>query len=116
MRMRPAYANAEEDLGAHFLRLLGFTVLSRNDRRHGAELDLLVSERAGGEIYIFEVKRRMRAGESFYPVVSARQKSRLKKAALAMQQKAGKFLTVRICLLLVDARRGSLELILDIPD
>ena len=112
--MKAPFANAEEDVAAHFLRLAGLTVLARNYRRHGAETDLLVSERAGGEIYIFEVKRRKRAGADFFPAVSARQKSRLKKVALQMQQSAGRFITIRICLLLVDAERGSVEIFLDI--
>lgn len=112
--MKPVFRNAEEDLAAHSLRLLGFTVLSRNDRRHGAEMDLLVSEHPGGEIFIFEVKRRAMAGTHFYPAISSRQRSRLKKIALTMQQEAGKFLTIRICLLLVDVRRSSVELVMDI--
>lgn len=112
--MKPLFANAEENFAAHFLRLIGLTVLSRNDRRYGAELDLLVSEQAGDEIYVFEVKRRAAAGVHSFPVISARQRSRLKKVALSMQQAAGKFLTIRICLLLVDVRRGSAELLMDI--
>ena len=104
----------EEDLAAHFLRLLEFTVLSRNSRRHGPEVDLLSAQGEGGDIFIFEVKRRAGADPKFFPAVSARQKSRLKKVALKMQQDANKFLTIRICLLLVDLRRGSVELVLDI--
>lgn len=96
------------------MRLLGCEVISRNSRRHGAEVDLLCRRRDSEEYFFFEVKKSRKAANAFYPPVSQAQLRRLVKAAKQMQQTANRLLTVRICLLLVDLRRGSVELLPDV--
>ncbi|MBN8221974.1 MAG: YraN family protein [Spirochaetes bacterium] len=112
--MKPAFKNEEENLAAAYLRAHGFTVLSRNDRRFGAELDFLCARKSGGEFFIFEVKRKPRAKSAVYPRIAVSQLRRLKKAATRMQTAANKFLTIRISLLIVDRATQSVEMIADI--
>lgn len=112
--IRRAYSNREEDFAAHFVRLIGCEVISRNSRRHGAEVDLLCKKDETKEYFFFEVKKNPKEANAAYPPVSRQQLSRLKKTAQHMQQSADKLLTVRICLLLVDMRRGSVELLTDV--
>lgn len=96
------------------MRLLGCEVISRNSRRHGAEVDLLCKNQKSKEYFVFEVKKNPKGVNAAYPPVSRTQLSRLIKAAQRMQQSADKLLTVRVCLLLVDVRRGSVELLADV--
>jgi Holliday junction resolvase-like predicted endonuclease len=112
--MKPAFRNEEENLAAKYLREAGFKVLSRNDRRFGAELDFLCALKADDELFIFEVKKKPRPRSAAYPRISAAQLKRLRKAAVQIQADAGKFLTVRISLLIVDKVAGQVELIPDI--
>lgn len=111
--LKPSFTNREEDLAAHYLRLLGFTVLSRNDRRFGAELDFLCARGASDEVFIFEVKKARRAGDG-YPKISALQLRRLKHAAEKMQVSADKFITVRMVILLVDHVTRKVEMVADV--
>lgn len=112
--MKPAFKNEEENLAAAYLRANGFTVLSRNDRRFGAEFDFLCAQKSAGEFFIFEVKRKPRAKSAVYPRIAAAQLKRLRRAAARMQVAAEKFLTIRISLLVVDSGAGSVEMIADI--
>lgn len=112
--MKPVYQNEEENLAAAFLRAEGFTVLSRNDRRFGAELDFLCAQKDESELFIFEVKKRASARSAAYPKISFMQLRRLKKAAVKIQAAADKFLTVRVSLLVVDAKTGEVEMIADL--
>lgn len=98
------FTNAEEDLAVRFVRLAGFTVLNRNTRRFGAELDILATNYARNEYIIFEVKR---WHSEDYPALSVHQRRRLEDAARAMQASAGKFLSVSLCLLVVDCKSES---------
>jgi hypothetical protein len=89
-------------------------VLSRNDRRFGAEIDFLCGRGACDEVFTFDVKRVHRTGSVAYPQISAAQLRRLRRAARQMQVVAGKFITVRISLLLVNAKTGDVEIVADI--
>ncbi|MBV6493266.1 MAG: hypothetical protein LDLANPLL_01282 [Turneriella sp.] len=109
--MKDNFVNEEENLTAHFLRKEGFTVIARNTRRFGAEIDLLCTKEGGDTYFIFEVKRRPRSKSAMYPRISKRQLLRLKTAALKIQQEAEKFLTVRIYLALVDRHNATVEII-----
>ncbi len=112
--LKPAFRNDEENIAASYLRRQGFTVLSRNDRRFGAELDFLCALKEADELFIFEVKKKPRARSAAYPRISAAQLKKLKKAALKIQTTADKFITVRISLLIADKTTGRVELIPDI--
>lgn len=105
--------NAEENIAARFLRLAGFQVLSRNDRRFFAEVDLLLRSPDGTELCIAEVKRR-RHRHAGYPVISELQRQRLTAAAGALMHEIGSYANVRLLLLIVDAARESAELVGDI--
>jgi Holliday junction resolvase-like predicted endonuclease len=105
--------NAEENLAARFLRLAGYQVLSRNDRRFFAEIDLLVRSPDSAELFIVEVKRR-RHDQADFPLISDMQRQRLTAAAGALMQEASDYMNVRMLLLVVDATRQSAEIIGDI--
>lgn len=105
--------NAEENLAARFLRLAGYQVLSRNDRRFFAEIDLLVRSPDSAELFIVEVKRR-RHDQVDFPLISEMQRQRLTAAAGALMQEASDYMNVRMLLLVVDATRQSAEIIGDI--
>jgi Holliday junction resolvase-like predicted endonuclease len=105
--------NAEENLAARFLRLAGYQVLSRNDRRFFAEIDLLVRSPDSAELCIVEVKRR-RHDQADFPLISDMQRQRLTAAAGALMQEASGYMHVRMLLLVVDATRQSAEIIGDI--
>lgn len=105
--------NAEENLAARFLRLAGYQVLSRNDRRFFAEIDLLVRSPDSAELCIVEVKRR-RHDQADFPLISDMQRQRLTAAAGALMQEASDYMNVRMLLLVVDATRQSAEIIGDI--
>ncbi len=105
--------NAEENLAARFLRLAGYQVLSRNDRRFFAEIDLLVRSPDSAELCIVEVKRR-RHDQVDFPLISEMQRQRLTAAAGALMQEASDYMNVRMLLLVVDATRQSAEIIGDI--
>lgn len=110
--MQLSFSNAEEDMAASFLRLIGLTILSRNARNHGAELDFIC--KAGEEFFIVEVKRASPAKSGFFKPLSFAQRARLIRSAKEMQRKADKFLTVRILLLLVNVRSGAVRIFVDI--
>ncbi len=105
--------NAEEDIAVRFLRLSGYTILSRNDRRFFAELDILCRSPDGRELCIAEVKRRRQTGDA-YPLVSEAQRRRLVNAAQTVMSEIGHFTNIRIVLLVVDAVRESVEVIADL--
>lgn len=109
-----AFINAEEDLAAMFLRLTGVVIVARNTRNYGAEIDLLCRDDRTNEYLFCEVKRRRHGASTGYPVLPRAQQLRLKDAALGLIAAAGKFLPVRICLVLVDKRLRSVELITDV--
>ncbi|AFM14791.1 Uncharacterized protein family UPF0102 [Turneriella parva DSM 21527] len=104
--------NAEENIAARFLRLAGYQVLSRNDRRFAAEIDLLVRSTDGSELCIVEIKRRRQ--HAGYPLISETQRERLVSAAGAIMQEIGVYTNVRLLLMVVDAERESAEIIGDI--
>ena len=79
--IRRVFSNSEEDFAAHFVRLIGCEVISRNLRRHGAEVDLLCRRRDSEEYFFFEVKKSRKAANAFYPPVSQAQLRRLVDAA-----------------------------------
>jgi len=101
--------NAEEDIAARFLRLAGYQVLSRNDRRFAAEIDLLARSADGTELCIVEIKRRRRAAE--FPLVSRVQQDRLIAAAETVMHEIGFYTNMRLLLIVVDARRQSVEIV-----
>lgn len=107
------YTNDEEDFAARFVRAMGLSIILRNARTHGAELDLVCRNRDAGEIIVFEVKKRRASRFSAYPAISWRQRRRLTDAVLQLQYDADRFLPVRICVMLVDLMRGSVEVITD---
>jgi len=107
-----AFTNAEEDMAASFLRTLGFVIIARNTRQHGAELDIVA--KYADEFLIAEVKRYSAVKDGDFPALSHRQRSRLIMSAKNMQAKAGKFLSIRIALLMVNAREGSVRLFMDV--
>jgi len=108
--VRRAYTNAEEDLAARFIRACGIVILSRNDRRYGAEIDILGRGAASAEYWIFEIKKKSAAA---YPALSVRQFSRLRRAAKAMQSGADEFLQIRLALIVADGVDESVALTLD---
>lgn len=112
--IRRIFSNTEEDFAARFVRTLGCEVIARNMRVHGAEIDLLCKDRKTREYILFEVKRRMAQKHALFPPVSRDQLRRLKKAAERIQSSADRLLAIRVCLLLVDLRQGSVELIPDV--
>lgn len=105
--------NNEEDIATRFLRLSGYTILSRNDRRFLAELDILCRTPDGRELCIAEVKRR-RQREADYPLISEKQRQRLIDAAQTIMREIGQFAEMRIMLLIVDAGRESVEVFADL--
>lgn len=96
------------------MRLLGCEVISRNSRRHGAEIDLLCKHRQSRDYFFFEVKKNPKAENRVFSPVSRAQLQRLKKAARQLQQSADRLLTIRVCLLLVDLKCGRIELLTDV--
>lgn len=100
----PAFTNTAEDFAARFARACGYAVLSRNDRRFGAEIDLLC-QLPKRELAVFEVKRFWKGG-NFLPV-SHRQRDRLSRAIADLQGEAGKYLKVSLYALLVDVKHES---------
>lgn len=108
--MRRAYTNAEEDLAARFVRACGIVVLSRNDRRYSAEIDILGRDARKDEYWIFEIKKKSAAE---YPALSMRQFSRLQRAAKTLQSAADAFLQIRLALIVADCTDESVALTLD---
>lgn len=98
------FTNTAEDLAARFARACGYTVLSRNDRRFGAEIDILCRVPTG-ELIVFEVKRQHACAD--FPAVSHRQRTRLSRAIAHLTGDAGKHLTVSLHALMVDVMRES---------
>ncbi len=96
------------------MRLLDCDVISRNVRRHGAEIDLLCKHRRHAEYFVFEVKKQGLGRAAAYPSVSRRQLERLVTAARTLQASADRMLTIRLCLLHVDLARGSIEVLTDV--
>ena len=101
--------NQEEDIAARFLRLAGYQVLSRNDRRFAAEIDLLARSADGAELCIVEIKRRRQT--SGFPLMSNLQQDRLIAAAKAVMHEIGVYTNMRLLLIVVDARRQSAEVV-----
>lgn len=114
LRIRSAFSNNEENFATRFVRSLGCEVISRNSRAYGAEVDILCKDCASGDYLLFEVKRRAAGAAALYPAVSRAQLLRLKKTAEQMQLSADRLLTIRVCLLLVNLARGSVELVPDV--
>ena len=112
--VQQVFTNEEENIAAQFLREKGFIVLNRNNRSYGAEIDLLCTRKEDEAYYIFEVKKVARQRGLAYPRISQKQLSRLRKAAQRMQEKSDKFLTVRLCLLVVDKAAQRVEMFEDI--
>jgi len=104
-----SYTNAAEDIAVRFLRASGITVLSRNDRRYGAEVDVLGRLKGEEELYIFEVKHWQK--NATFPPVSAAQRKRLVAATGAIESNAGNRLSVVLYALLVDTARHSVCLV-----
>jgi putative endonuclease len=71
---------AGEDAAARYLRTLGFTILRRNLRGPGGEIDIVARE--GAVIVFIEVKaRRTRAFGSAIAAVDARKRRRIRAVA-----------------------------------
>jgi Holliday junction resolvase-like predicted endonuclease len=66
------YTNAAEDIAVRFLRACDVNVLSRNDRRFGAEMDIVGRAKAGADLLIFEVKQWQ--SRDAFPAVSLAQR------------------------------------------
>jgi Holliday junction resolvase-like predicted endonuclease len=103
------YTNAAEDIAVRFLRACDVNVLSRNDRRFGAEMDIVGRAKAGADLLIFEVKQWQ--GRDAFPAVSLAQRRRLNAAVDALAGEAGKLLPVELHLLLVNTARQSVCLV-----
>lgn len=102
-----AFVNAGEDLAARFLRLAGYTILSRNSRRFGAEVDILCRHAGQNELVLFEIKSGAR---SDFPALSPAQRRRLERAAQMLQAEAGRHLPIRLCLIMADAAHSLVTL------
>ncbi|MFZ5631106.1 MAG: YraN family protein [Spirochaetota bacterium] len=102
-----SYTNEAEDIAACFLRACDITVLSRNDRRFGAEMDIVGRTRT--ELLVFEVKQ-WQTRDAF-PAVSAAQRKRLAAAVEGIESEAGNSLPVSLHALLVNAGRRSVCLV-----
>ncbi|GAB4442837.1 MAG: hypothetical protein OHK0011_25210 [Turneriella sp.] len=100
-----SYTNAAEDVAVRFLRACDIAVLSRNDRRFGAEIDIVARAKTGTDLLVFEVKRWQR--HDAFPVVSLAQRRRLAAAATALEGEAGRLLPVEVHALLVNPARQS---------
>lgn len=99
------YSNEAEDIASRFLRASQITVLSRNDRRFGAEMDIVGRPRSGAELLVFEVKQWQARDE--FPAVPAAQRRRLAAAASALESEAGNRLPIALHALLVNTARQS---------
>lgn len=100
-----AYANEAENTAVRFLRACDIRVLARNDRRFGAELDIVARSQTGAELLVFEVKH-WQSNDAF-PAVSAAQRKRLVAAAMAIESEARSGLPVALHALLINTARQS---------
>jgi Holliday junction resolvase-like predicted endonuclease len=103
------YTNAAEDIAVRFLRACDVNVLSRNDRRFGAEMDIVGRAKAGADLLIFEVKQWQ--SRDAFPAVSLAQRRRLTAAVTALEGEAGNLLPVQLHALLVNPARRSVCLV-----
>ncbi|HMV35247.1 MAG TPA: YraN family protein [Turneriella sp.] len=103
------YVNEAEDIAVRFLRASEITVLSRNDRRFGAEMDIVGRPKGEGELCIFEVKQWQK--NAAFPAVSAAQRKRLAAAIGSLEGEAGSRLPVVLYALLVNTTRQSICLV-----
>lgn len=93
------YGRWAERLAAGWLRLKGYRIVARNLRGAGGgagEIDILARRR--DVLAVVEVKARAAAADE---VVSARQRQRLQRAALAQAARLGPELQLRFDLMLV---------------
>jgi putative endonuclease len=105
---RRALGRAAEELAARFLVLEGYTILARNRRCAGVELDVVA--RQGDLLVLVEVK--LRRGD-LVPATRAlgfRQWDRQRRAARAFLDRAPWAAAVRLDLVSVDWRPGELRL------
>lgn len=103
------YTNEAEDIAVRFLRACDITVLSRNDRRFGAEIDILGRLVRDASLLVLEVKQ-LQAHEQF-PPVSVAQRRRLNAAVTALELDVGHNLPIALYALLVDTARQSVCLL-----
>jgi putative endonuclease len=108
----PSRGRHAEEIAASFLRLNGFSVLSRNRRACGGEIDLIARE---GRTLVF-VEVRMRAvGAWVSPAhsIDARKRARLRSCARALARR-GEFCwpvrQLRFDVVCIEAGQGSLNL------
>jgi len=79
---------AGEELAARYLERRGYTVISRNFRVRGGEIDIIA--RQGGDLVFIEVKtRRGDSHGSPFEAVDARKRQRLTRAAMAYLSQTG---------------------------
>lgn len=96
----------EEDLAAHHLIAQGLTLLDRNVRARGGELDLVMREKRSETLVIVEVRKRSHRGYgSAAESVDARKQSRIiaaTRALLAQRPDLARF-AVRFDVVALDA-------------
>jgi putative endonuclease len=97
-----------EDLAALFLGLEGYTVLGRNLRTAGVEVDLVA--RRDALLVLVEVKLRRHGVVPATEAAGVAQRRRLGKAAAALVARAPWAEVVRLDLVGIDWRRGELRL------
>lgn len=104
-----SYTNVAENIAVRFLRACEITVLSRNDRRFGAEMDIVGRVKTCTDLFVFEVKQWQR--RDAFPAVSIAQRRRLAAAVTALESDAGNLLPVELHALLVNPVRQSVCLV-----
>ena len=102
------YAQIAENKATNILRKEQYTVLARNRRFYGVEIDIITKK---GDAYtFFEVKRvKQNHYHSLFPAISYRQQSRYQHSITTWYADIQKFLTVSIGLLVFDEKMKLLE-------
>ncbi len=102
------YAQVAEDKATKILRKEQYTVLARNMRFYGVEIDIITKK---DDTYtFFEVKRvKQNHYNSLFPAISYQQQSRYQYAITSWYADIQKFLTARMGLLVFDEKMDLLE-------
>jgi putative endonuclease len=102
-----ARGRAGEAIAAWFLTLEGYTILARNTRIAGVEVDLVA--RRGAALVVVEVKTRGSGVQTAGAALGHAQRQRLRRAATALLSRAAWAETVRVDAVGIDWRDGELH-------
>ncbi len=95
------------------LRQEGFSIVARNRKICGVEIDIIARKNNSGEEHYYFIECKYRHEDTAFPLVSRKQRERYRKAAAFWQSELGRFLNLHLSVAIGTGNSESIHLIAD---